>query len=88
MRSGANKRALEREVKRFRREMDMLRREKVSLRDQIKSLQRTVHALKDGDRGRDRTPSSDETVPARLSCFAPLSGLQEMRGVGILPRMM
>ncbi|KAG5314514.1 RTJK polymerase, partial [Pseudoatta argentina] len=47
--------------------MDMLRCEKISLRDQVESLWRTVHALKDGDRGRDRTPSSDETVPMRDS---------------------
>ncbi|EGI62171.1 hypothetical protein G5I_09524 [Acromyrmex echinatior] len=58
----ANNLALEREVIKLRREMDILRREKISLRDQVESLRLTVQSLRDGDCGRDRSPSSEGTV--------------------------
>ncbi|EGI70783.1 hypothetical protein G5I_00415 [Acromyrmex echinatior] len=63
----ANNLALEREVIKLRREMDILRREKISLRDQVESLRLTVQSLRDRDRGRDRSPSSEGTVPGRDS---------------------
>ncbi|XP_011062989.1 PREDICTED: uncharacterized protein LOC105151143 [Acromyrmex echinatior] len=63
----ANNLALEIEVVKLRREMDILRRERVSLSDQVESLKRTVQSLRGGDRGRDRTPSSDRAVSVRDS---------------------
>ena len=59
----ANNLALKREVIKLRREMNILRREKVSLRNQVESLRHTVQSLRDGDRDRDRIPSSEGTVP-------------------------
>ena len=66
----ANNLALEREVVRLRREMDSLRSEMASLKEQVESLRRTMLAVGDGDRGRDRTPSSDGAVPL---CDSPVS---------------
>ena len=40
----------------------MLHRERISLRNQVESLWRTVQVLKDRDRCRNRTPSSDGTI--------------------------
>ena len=59
----ANNLALEIEVVKLRREMDILRRERVSLRDQVESLRRTVQTMRDVNRGRNRTSSLDEIVP-------------------------
>ncbi|XP_011065537.1 PREDICTED: uncharacterized protein LOC105152792 [Acromyrmex echinatior] len=66
----ANNLALEREIIRLRREMDLLRRVRDSLRDQVESLRRTVQIMRDGDRGRDLTPSLDEII---LVCDSPIS---------------
>ncbi|KYN42695.1 hypothetical protein ALC56_02872 [Trachymyrmex septentrionalis] len=66
----ANNLALEEEVVRLRRKMDSLRSERASLKEQVDSLRRTVLAVGDGDRGRDRTPSSDGAAPL---CDSPVS---------------
>ena len=66
----ANNLALEEEVAKLRKEMDSLRSERASLKKEVETLQRKVRAMGVGGRGRDRTPSSDETAPL---CDSPVS---------------
>ena len=70
----ANNLALEREVLKLRKEMDVVRRERTALKDQVESLKRTVSILEDRGGRTDRKVlrdfSSDDTVPIHRSAHS------------------
>ena len=78
----ANNLALEEEVVKLRKEMDSLRRERASLKERVEFLERRMRAVGDGGRGRDRTPSSDETAPLRDSPVSRRSRGRSLRTQG------